>query len=59
MSFVNHNSNKPAALYQFMSSTLAQLEGGDEGVQPAAAAAAAVGGAATAPKKQPPRGLML
>jgi hypothetical protein len=55
MSFVSTNSNKPAALYQFMSATLAQIEG--EGTGSPAAAGAAAG--AAAPGKQQPRGLML
>jgi hypothetical protein len=55
MSFMNQNNDKPAALYQFMASTLAQIQGGNVPGQPAAAPAAAGKAAA----KDMPRGLML
>jgi hypothetical protein len=57
MSFVNQNSDKPAALYQFMASTLAQITGEKVPGQAAAAAAAAAAGKAAA--KELPRGLIL
>lgn len=52
MSFVNQNSDKPAALYHFMAATLAQIQGEQVPGQ-----AAATAGQAAA--KEMPRGLML
>jgi hypothetical protein len=59
ISFVSSNSNKPAALYQFMAATLAQIEGGNGAPAAPTAAAAAAAAAALSPGKQQPRGLML